>query len=130
VAEVIGYNRFYLSFNRILNPTLREQLQSLCNMSSSVSLDPSEDLILWRLSASGLFSTHSYYNWLEYGGMLHPQYTTIWTTFIPLKIKIFLRLVQKNKIRKYNLRHKSWQGEDEIVDHLFLHCSIYICLWR
>jgi hypothetical protein len=44
VAEVMGYNRFYLSSNRILNPTLREQLQSLYIMLSSVSLASNQDI--------------------------------------------------------------------------------------
>jgi zinc-binding in reverse transcriptase len=45
-----------------------------------------------------MFSTHSCYLWLEFRGISTNPYRSTWDAFIPLKIKIFLWLVQKNKL--------------------------------
>jgi hypothetical protein len=80
VAEVIGYNRFYLSFSRILNPTLREQLQSLYNMLSSVSLDINEDGQPQDFLAL----------WLGYGGYVTPTISNYIDILYTSQNKIFL----------------------------------------
>jgi zinc-binding in reverse transcriptase len=86
----------------------------------------------------GIFSTHSLYIWLEFGGISNPQFIHTWKAPIPLKIKIFLWLVQQNRIlTKDNLIKRRWQGdtkcifcdEYETVTHLFIKCSIAFCLW-
>jgi zinc-binding in reverse transcriptase len=140
VSQVIGYNRFYLNFTRGFNTTLRDQLHNLYSQLENISLDDNEDSIIWRWSVTEVFTTtHSCYTWLEFGGINNSQFSFTWSAYIPLKIKNFLWLVQKNKIlTKDNLRKKRWQGEDkcifynavETVDHLFLKCSISVCLWN
>jgi zinc-binding in reverse transcriptase len=89
-------------------------------------------------SQSEIFSINSCYSWLIFGGIKNNSFQITWTATIPLKIKIFLWLVKQNKIlTKDNLRKRGWIGnntcvfcnEIETVDHLFLHCSITICIW-
>jgi zinc-binding in reverse transcriptase len=73
----------------------------------NISLDDNEDSIIWRWSVREVFITHSCYTWLEFGGINNSQFSLTWSAYIPLKIKIFLWLVQKNKIlTKDNLRKK------------------------
>jgi hypothetical protein len=43
---------------------------------------------------NGLFSTSSCYNWLDFGGVRTNKFSSTWTTYLPLRIKIFLWLVQ------------------------------------
>jgi zinc-binding in reverse transcriptase len=68
-----------------------------------------------------------------------PPYKETWTAHIPLKIKIFLWLVQKNKIlTNDNLIIRGWIGDDkcifcnvlETVSHLFIHCPLASCIWN
>jgi zinc-binding in reverse transcriptase len=65
-------------------------------------------------------------------------YIITWSAFICLKIKKKLCLVQMNKIlTKENLK-KDWSDDDkcifcnkvETIDHIFLHCSLSLCLWN
>jgi hypothetical protein len=48
VAQVIGYNRYYLSFTRSLTDTLRKQLMELYTKLSTISLNTQEDSYIWR----------------------------------------------------------------------------------
>jgi len=91
-----------------------------------------EDRLIWRWSQDDHFIVHSFYKWLEYGGIPNSEYDTIWKSHVPLKIKIFLWLVRRDKIlTKVNLATKGWPGDltcafcdqHESTDHLFIHCS-------
>jgi zinc-binding in reverse transcriptase len=65
------------------------------------------DSIKWRWNTNGLFSIKSCYTWLDYEGISSTRYQSIWKATIPLKIKIFIWLVQKNKVlTKDNLLKK------------------------
>jgi hypothetical protein len=90
VAQIIGYNRFYIHFNRSLNDTLSQQLNTNYNILSTIYLDITEDIIRWRWCNTGIFSIHSCYQWLDFGGVKQFHYQSIWQAHIPLKIKIFL----------------------------------------
>lgn len=45
-----------------------------------------------------IFTVQSYYNWLDYGGIPDNEYQSAWKANIPLKVKIFLCLVQRKKL--------------------------------
>lgn len=47
------------------------------------------DTLLWRWSTMGKFSVHSNYVQLEYGGMPNNEFTSIWSSKIPLKVNLF-----------------------------------------
>jgi zinc-binding in reverse transcriptase len=107
VDKVIGYNRFYLYFNRPLNVVLAQQLESLYIKLSNITLTIGIDDIKWRWSNNELFSVKSCYHWLDFGGIKSFRYISTWTATIPLRIIIFLWLVQQNKIlTKDNLLKK------------------------
>ena len=97
-----------------------------------------EDRLIWRWANNASFTVHSFYRWLEYGGIPNTEYQSIWKSHIPLKIKIFLWLVRKNKIlTKANLKIKGWQDDSfcvfcsqlETTDHLFVSCSYSKSIW-
>jgi hypothetical protein len=69
VAEVIGFNRYYLLFNSNLNVILRHQLTFLYTLIINVNITTSSDVSLWRWCNNGLFSVHSCYYWLDFGGV-------------------------------------------------------------
>lgn len=94
-------------------PIFNQQLNSLLQLISNVNLNNSPDRIIWRWSTDGKFSTHSYYIWLDFGGISSPQFSTTWSAPMPLKIK---KLVLRNKIlAKDNLLKKGRQGDDRCV---------------
>jgi zinc-binding in reverse transcriptase len=57
---------------------------------------------------------------------------------MPLKIKVFLWLVQKKILTKNNLmkrgyidtRNYIFYNADESIEHLFIHCTVALCLWN
>jgi hypothetical protein len=61
VAQVIGYNRYYLIFIRSLNEILRQQLHTLYTALANVTFNTYEDISIWRWKANGIFSTKSCY---------------------------------------------------------------------
>jgi hypothetical protein len=89
VAQIVGYNRYYLTFTRPLNDILHQQLLSLYGLLANVTLNMDEDIILWRWSSNHLFTTNYCYSWLMESGIENLQFQSIWAAFIPLKIKIF-----------------------------------------
>jgi hypothetical protein len=64
----------------------------------------------------------------------------LWKWKIPLKVKLFTWLVDKNKISTWdNLLRKGWNGpnicqlcykDEEIVSHLFIHCEFARKVWN
>jgi hypothetical protein len=62
VDRIIGYNRFYLNFNRPLNVALAQQLESLYIQLTVITLNTELYSIRWRWSSNGLFSVRSCYN--------------------------------------------------------------------
>jgi hypothetical protein len=61
----------------------------------------------------------------------------IWKVNIPLKIKVFMCLLNQNAIlTKDNLLKRNWHGDqhcklcskDENIIHLFFDCSLAICM--
>jgi zinc-binding in reverse transcriptase len=138
VDKVIRYNRYYLFFRRNLSPSLQIQLNELYSLLSTIRLNNMEDTLIWRWNLDGSFSTHSLYTWLDFGGVIQVQYAHTWESSIPFKIQIFLWLTQQNKIlTKDNLLKRKWKGDPkcvfydslEIMDNLFLHCTVSSCLW-
>jgi zinc-binding in reverse transcriptase len=119
--QIIGYNRFYLNFNRSFNTILHQQLASLYNQLAQITLTTHNDIIIWRWSKIRIFSTSSCYNWLDFRGIQVCRFSSTWKSIIPLKIKVFLWLVRQNKIlTKDNLIKKSWQGNSLCV---FCNCQ-------
>lgn len=130
-----------IHFNRQLTGTTLvewHQLISHCFSPPIFTMSTEPDKILWRWHSSGLFTVHSLYLWLEYGGIKNTTYTTLWKTKIPLKIKIFIWLVKEGKIlTKDNLAKKGWIGDQscifcgslETIDHLFVTCPLISSLW-
>jgi zinc-binding in reverse transcriptase len=52
--------------------------------------------------------------WLEFDGVQTSRYDQTWSSPLPLKFKVFLWLVQQNKIlTKENLLKKGWQDSDQ-----------------
>jgi hypothetical protein len=71
IAQIIGYNRYYLTFYRPINYILRTQLHTLYNSLSNFSLSAIEDICIWKWGNNDIFSTNSYYIWLEYGSIVN-----------------------------------------------------------
>jgi len=121
---------WHMSFRRWLNEGLQTQFRQLRDLLSSFAINSDKDKPKWIWGNNGLFSVKSMYDQLcinEVGA----QYNLIWKAKLPLKIKIWLWLIEHNAIlTKDNLAKKNWSGdihclfcnEVETIDHLFFVC--------
>ena len=70
VASVLGSGHINLSFRRQLIGPYREEWVTLINELSSIHLiRDKKDELHWSWNANGSFTIHSFYTWLEYGGL-------------------------------------------------------------
>jgi hypothetical protein len=65
VDKVIGYNRYYLFFRKVLNGNLRIQLNELYSLLSTIRVNNIDDTLVSRWKSNDIFSTHTLYVWLE-----------------------------------------------------------------
>ena len=141
VSNAFHNNSLSIQFTRQLTGVLLiewNHLSAFYSLSIPCSVNSGSDTIHWRWTATGLFTVHSLYIWLDYGGIRDKDYRTLWKTKIPLKIKIFTWLVKEGKIlTKDNLAKKGWIGdhkchfcnENETIDHLFVTCPLISSIW-
>jgi zinc-binding in reverse transcriptase len=71
------------------------------------------DINRWRRHSSSIFfSVHSFYQWLDFGGVINSDYDVVGNSKIPFKIRIFMWLVRKqNILTKDQLIKKRWKGD-------------------
>jgi hypothetical protein len=69
---------------------------------------------------------------------VHSRNTKLWKSKTPLKVKIFMWLLQQNAIlTKDNLIKTNWHGHtscyfrntDESIEHLLFDCAVARCIW-
>jgi hypothetical protein len=126
-----------LQFRRWLDERAQNQLRQLRDLLVVCLLSNEKDIARWSWEKSGTFSVKSMYNHLFSGDPDEPN-TKLWKSKIPLKIKIFLWLIQQNAIlTKDNLSKRKWTGdircyfcnENENIEHLFFSCSVARYIW-
>jgi zinc-binding in reverse transcriptase len=69
------------------------------------------DSLLWRGSLLG-YTVKDQYSFLDFGGVLVPEFVSLWKADIPLKIRAFLWLVFHQRILTRDvLVSKDWTGD-------------------
>jgi hypothetical protein len=115
------------SFRRWLHEDLQCQFRRLCDIVFRYGINFDKDQPKWDWEKTGLFSVKSTYKFF-YRHDCDYNSKRIWKAKIPLKIKIFLWLVEQNAIiTKDNLIKRKWKGyrscafcnENETINHLF-----------
>jgi hypothetical protein len=138
VAEVINSNCEVLKFRRTLvgdNLQLWLQLQDICR---GTVLGNVKDSLVWGFDAKG-FSVKSCYKIMKWSNLGFPQ-KYLWKIKIPLKVKVFLWLVNRKCIlTKDVLYRRGWKkgnklclfcGMEKTIDHLFFQCSTARFVWN
>jgi hypothetical protein len=103
-----------------------------------VNLTTQQDVFVWKLTTSGLFTVKSLY--LDFMND-HTKFLRkyIWKIEVPLKIRIFMWFLHKKVLlAKDNLAKRNWHGsrkcchcdQDETIQHLFISCPLARVVWR
>jgi len=126
-----------LTFRRWLDEEKQNQLRRLQDITTSFALGRERGCPRWIWGKTGRFSVKSLYKHFFSEEANEPN-KKIWKTKLPLKIKIFMWLIQQNSIlTKDNLLKRGWNGdskcmfcrEDESIIHLFFECSMAKYVW-
>jgi zinc-binding in reverse transcriptase len=112
VSSTFPLEQLILHFNYTLDGDYLTEWQTLnINLSYFTLNSTISDTIRLRWISLGLFSVHTIYDLLQYGDIVNSDYLPIWNTKLPLKIKIFLWLVRRNRfLTKMNPQKRGWQG--------------------
>lgn len=104
---------------------------------TSYPLNSNKDMPKWNWEKNGVFLVKSMYKQLCSDVMRCPT-KKIWKSKTPLKIKVFMWLIEQNAIlTKDNLNKRNWHGslrckfctENESIIHLFFDCSLSKYVW-
>jgi len=126
-----------LSLRRWLNEELQIHYRKMNDLLNSFAVNSENDKPRWKRGNNGIFSVKSVYDHLcsnETGA----NYNLIWKAKIPLKIKVWLWLIEHNAIlTKDNLAKRNWTGDmqccfcncTESIDHLFFECITVNYIW-
>ena len=98
-----------------------------------------QDALVWRWSVDGQFSVRSAYRLLHEGSVSMPSASTLWSTWAPLRVKIFLWLAWRRRLwtadrrRRHDLETHTvcllCNAQDETSDHLFFGCAFTMQVW-
>ena len=136
VAKIAQRN-WRFTFRRWLDTGLQEQLRSLRDILFSCALNDEDDLPIWKWEKSGSFSMKSMYSHLC-SNEVGIYFKDIWKAKMPLKIKIWMWLINHNAIlTKDNLLKRNWSGdlscafcnETETIPHIFFECPLAKYIW-
>jgi hypothetical protein len=124
--------RWRLTFRRWLDENAQNQLRQLKDILVSCALGTERDKPIWNWEKNKRFSVKTMYTHLCRADTVNNN-KRIWKAKIPLKIKIFLWLLQQDAIlTKDNLIKRKWLGDkscrfctlDENSNHLFFDCVL------
>lgn len=98
---------------------------------NSPILTDEEDAMAWKFNSNGVYSVHSLYAIVNFGGVTPCFVPAVWKLYVPPRIHIFLWLLSHNKPLTWNnLCKRQYVGDMtclfcddlESVNHLFFDC--------
>ena len=137
VADALRTNPPAISLKRPLLAHERASWDGLLTAFQGASLCPEADTVSWSLSSSGKFTVQSLYNKLTEGPTLDIA-RGLWKASIPLKIKVFLWQLFRDRLPSSNniaIRHGPSDGScalcgaHEDANHIFFQCHLARFAW-
>jgi hypothetical protein len=98
-----------------------------------LELNEEEDELIWQLQTSGIYSSHSMYNVINFRGIMHVYVPAVWKIRVPLGAFFSLWLLSKDRLlirdnlgKRRSIEEKTclFCSEDETINHLFFHCVV------
>lgn len=137
VGEALSASPPLVPFVRELTQVEADSWAEVCTMVGDTHLSAGQDEVSWALASSGRFSVKSLYEKLTEGQVMAP-YKDIWQVRVPLKIKVFLWQLLRNKLPTSDniaKRHGPSSGmcavcgSLEDANHVFFRCHLARFAW-
>ncbi len=91
-------------------------IQQLKDEVNAIVPTNNSDGIRWRWATSYNFFVKSVHTFLQDGGLRDSAFDKIWSTRAPLKVRVFLWLVLRGRVRtRDNLRKRGWNGDETCI---------------
>lgn len=138
IREIFDGSNWNLTFRRNYGPREMMEWDELLQDLKDVRLKDEPDNIRWMLESSGKYTVRSLYKHLLNPGARYSAMTGFWEAKIPLKVKVFLWLLNKDIIQATEqLKKKNWKGSDrckmcgltETPSHVIFQCAPVKWLW-
>lgn len=138
VAQVWDGTTLKLTFRRCVDLRGMLRWNQLQDQIRDFPLSTSPDLPIWSLEPKGLYSVKSFYEVINFGGIVSPIGKSLWKVLCPQNIHVFMWLCVYNKFLTRDNLNKSRQVEDlsclfcrenESTQHLFFDCVVAKCIW-
>jgi hypothetical protein len=122
-----------LTFKRVVDQNLMNNLYELLNICSNIAYNPESDSIIWQFDSTSGYLVHSLYGVVSDRGVRQIFTPVVWKIPAPSRLHIFLWLLANNKIlTRDNLakrRHVEdmsclFYTEPELANHLFFKCCV------
>lgn len=135
-----GNSNWNLDLRRRLSDVEIAEAGDLSHKLQNVTLNEDEDRRNWKWTADGAFTVRScYLSLLPPSFFVDFPHKIVWNNNVPTKISFFTWLVHHNSLlTQDNLERKGrtlvnrccmCKKELEIINHLFLHCSVAHSIW-
>jgi hypothetical protein len=133
IAKLWDGENLKCTFRRIVHDRLLLMWEEVFQLASTLSLNDSENALIWKLSSNGVYSVQYLYKVTNFRGIQPVLVSSIWDIKIPPRVQYFLWLLSKNKLltrdnvgkrRKVDYEWCLFCDEKESVPHLFFDCAV------
>ena len=108
-----------INFRRCFSPDMMLEWNSLFEDIKNVILTDRPDTLVWKYKTKGLYTVKSFYNIVNFRGILPGVKPVVWKTKIPPRIQIFCWLIMNNKL----LTRDNLCKRQHVPDKTCLFCS-------
>jgi hypothetical protein len=98
VADVRDGSNVRCTFRRCVDERFMFMWEELVNLVSTVSMSENEDAMIWQFQSSGIYSSQSLYNVINFRGVIPVFIPSVWKLTVPPRVHFFLWLLSKNKL--------------------------------
>lgn len=138
VCQVVENDMLQIDFRRNFGENEMKEWEQLVEIVDEINLTDESDKVKWGLEKSGKYTTSSLYKNILDLGVRDKKAMLVWRSKIPMKVRIFLWQLSRDRIKSADqLKKKMWKGDEmcklcgkpEDASHIIFTCPVAIFQW-